>query len=426
MKVWINEEKCTGCGLCVKVCPYGAVEVLDSIAVLNERCNACGACVESCKPGAIQSDIKDVEPVDLSEYSGVWVFAEQNNGTLHKGSLELLGCGYGLAQALNEELCAVLLGDNVKNLVPTLAEYGAEKVYLAQDKKLKTYQTNAYTNTISDIIREHKPSIVLYPATSAGRDLAPRIAQRLQVGLTADCTELAIDEEEKHLLQTRPAFGGNVMATIVSARTRPQMATVRPGVMKVLERDRSPQSTVNSPQTKDNTRETVGAIRESPSRSDPLENVEIIECKVRLDSKDIKTRILKVIKEKHRSVNLQDAKVIVAGGRGIRSKEGIKLLEELASAIGGEVAGSRVIVENGLLPVERQVGQTGQSVSPELYIACGISGAVQHRAGMQNSRIVVAINTDADAPIFSVADYGIVGDLFEIVPAITDAVRKSG
>jgi electron transfer flavoprotein alpha subunit len=412
MKIWIDKEKCTGCGLCVKVCPYGAVEVLDGIAVLNERCNACGACVESCKPGAIQSDIKDVEPIDLSEYSGVWVFAEQNNGVLHNGSLELLGCGYGLAQALNEELCAVLLGNNVKNLVSTLAEYGAEKVYLAQDKKLRTYQTNAYTNTISDIIKEHKPSIVLYPATSAGRDLAPRIAQRLQVGLTADCTELAIDEEEKHLLQTRPAFGGNVMATIVSARTRPQMATVRPGVMKALR--------------KGERRETVGAIRESPSRSASLENAQFIECEVRLDSKDIKTRILEVIKERRRSINLQDAKVIVAGGRGIKSKEGVKLLEELASAIGGEVAGSRVVVENGLLPVERQVGQTGQSVSPELYIACGISGAVQHRAGMQNSRIVVAINTDADAPIFTVADYGIVGDLFEIVPAITDAVRKNG
>lgn len=395
MKIWIEKDKCSGCELCIKSCPYDAIEIVEQIAVLNERCTGCGACLDSCKKGAILSDLKEAEEVDLSEYKGVWVFVEQRDGILNKGSLELLSCGRELGKKLGEELCCILLGEDVSHLVKELSVYGAKKVYLAQDKKLKTYQTNAYANTISKIITKYKPSIVLYSATLIGRDLAPRIARRLELGLTADCTELTIDEKERCLLQTRPAFGGNVMATIVSPRTRPQMATVRPGVMKLIKRDKK--SKVKAPK--------------------------VIECKVQLGTKDIKTKILEVIKEKRRHVNLQDAKVIVSGGRGIRSKKSFKVLEALAEVIGGEVGGSRVVVEKGWISQQMQVGQTGLSVSPDLYIACGISGSIQHRAGMQNSKIIVAINVDPDAPIFSIADYKIVGDLFEIVPALTKAIR---
>ncbi len=395
MKVWIDKDKCTGCELCIKSCPYNAIEIVEQIAMLNERCTGCGACLDSCKQGAVLSDLKEVEEINLSGYGNIWIFAEQRDRVLNKGSLELLGCGHELGKILGEEVCAILLGEDVSHLADELSAYGAEKVYLAQDEKLKVYQTNAYANTISIIIAKYKPSIVLYSATCIGRDLAPRVAQRLKVGLTADCTELTINKKERCLLQTRPAFGGNVMATIVTPRTRPQMATVRPGVMKLITPD--------------------------PSARTP--EVKIIKCKVQLNEEDIKTKILEVVKKRIRHTNLQDAKVIVGGGRGVRSKDGIKLLEELAKVIGGEVGGSRVAVENGWIPQERQIGQTGLSVNSDLYIACGISGSIQHRAGMQNSKIIVAINTDPDAPIFSIADYGIVGDLFEIVPTLTKALK---
>jgi len=395
MKVWIEKDKCSGCELCIGSCPYNAIRIIEQIAELNERCTGCGACLDSCRKGAILSDIEEVEEIDLSGYRGVWIFAEQRNGLVDKGSLEILHCGHELGKALGEELCAVLIGENVSHLVNELSAYGAGKVYLAEDNKLNTYQTNAYSNTISGIIAKYKPSIVLYSATSIGRDLAPRIAQRLGVGLTADCTELTIDEKERCLLQIRPAFGGNVMATIVSPRTRPQMATVRPGVMKLIKRD----------------------IRAE------TQDTSVIKCKVQLREKDIKTKILEVVKERHRHVNLQDAKVIVGGGRGIRSKDGVNVLKALADVIGGEIGGSRVAVEYGWIPQERQIGQTGLSISPDLFISCGISGSIQHRAGMQNSKIIVAINTDPDSPIFNIADYGIVGDIFEIIPALTEALK---
>lgn len=393
MKIWIDKDNCTGCEECIPTCPYDAIEIIEEIAVFNIRCTACGACIDSCPQEAIQSDREEIAKIDLSGYKGVWVFIEQRDGLLNKGSLELLSCGYKLSKTLNEELCAVLLGENVTHMIETLSKYGVDKVYIAQDKNLKTYQTNVYACTISEIISKHKPSIVLYSATHLGRDLAPRVARRLEIGLTADCTGLAIDKKEGYLLQTRPAFGGNVMATIVTPRARPQMATVRPGVMELVTQDK-----------------TVIP--------------EIIEHNVHINANDIKTKILEVVKERSRCDNLQDAKVIVSGGRGIKSKDGVKVLEELAEVIGGEVGGSRVIVEKGWIPQEKQIGQTGLSVHSDLYIACGISGSIQHRAGIQNSKIIVAINTDADAPIFSIADYGIIGDLFEIIPAITKALER--
>lgn len=396
MKVWIEKDKCTACELCLASCPYDAISIIIDTAVINERCTGCGACLDACKKEAILSDRKETEHVDLSGHKGVWIFAEQSDGVLNKGALELIGSGQELGKELGEELCVMLLGENVAHLTGELSAYGAKKIYLAQNEKLRSYQTNAYSKIISGIIEKYKPAVLLFSATLTGRDLAPRIAQRLRVGLTADCTELTIDKEKGDLLQTRPAFGGNIMATIISPKTRPQMATVRPGVMK---------------------------LKKSSAKTKAIKT-KIIECKVKLNKTDIKTKILEVIKERRRYTNLQDSKVIIGGGRGIRSEKGVKILEQLAEAIGGEVAGTRVAVEKGWMTQERQIGQTGLSVSPELYIACGISGSIQHRAGIQNARIIVAINTDEDAPIFDIADYKIVGDLFEIVPALTEALRE--
>jgi electron transfer flavoprotein alpha subunit len=363
------------------------------VAVLTDRCIYCGACIESCKPKAIYSDLVELPPPDFSAYQGVWVFAEQRQGKLQPVSLELLGCGAALAQDLNQELGAVLVGHEVKPLARELIAHGARKVYVFDQAPLSHYRTNPYTKVLAESINQFKPNIVLIGATHIGRDLAPRLARRLELGLTADCTELAIDPQEKHLLQTRPAFGGNVMATILSKRTRPQMATVRPGIMKALPRDQSRRG-------------------------------EIIPLKTRLKKSELATRLIEIISEKKGRVDLSQARIIVAGGRGCGSEKGVRSLQELAEVLGGEVAGSRVAVELGWIPSERQIGQTGQSVRPELYIACGISGAIQHKAGMQNAKYIIAVNKDPLAPIFEIADYRIVGDLLDIVPALTKAVQK--
>ena len=264
---------------------------------------------------------------------------------------------------------------------------------MAQHRALKEYRTIAYSKVMGELIERHKPNILLIGATHLGRDLAPRLSRLVEVGLTADCTELTIDPEENILLQTRPAFGGNVMATIANRYSRPQMATVRPGVMEVLKK--------------------------------PGNKGRVIKHKVLLTEKEIRTKILEIVREKRKAVSLHDAKVIVAGGRGVGTKARMKPLFELARSMGGEVAGTRLLIEEGWLPPERQVGQTGQTVRPEIYIACGISGAIQHRAGMMGSRYVIAINKDKRAPIFQVADWGIVGDLHQIVPALTRAIKKS-
>ena len=391
MAISIDHDLCNACEKCVKVCPYEGVELKDGKAVLNDRCTACGACIDACKEEAISSDIKEREIPDFTDFKGIWVFAEQRDGAITRVTFELLGLGQSLAQELNQELSALLLGYKVDHIIEGLKEFGAQSVYLAQHKLLTHYQTNPYAKVISEIVGEHKPNIFLIGATTIGRDLAPRVAMRLALGLTADCTELSIDPEDGSLLQTRPAFGGNVMATIKTLYSRPQMATVRPGVMEAKRID-------------------------APSRC------RIIKKNVNLLSKDRLTKILEAVREKKKGVSLTDAKVIVAGGRGVGSEQSMKSLFALAEALGGEVAGTRMVIEEGWLPAERQVGQTGQTVRPELYIACGISGAIQHRAGMLGSRYIIAINKDERAPIFEVADWGIVGDLHEVVPAFTRAM----
>lgn len=392
MGISIDLELCNGCGKCIKICPYGGVELKDGKAHLNERCTACGACIDACKVEAISSDIKEREIPDFSDFKGVWVFAEQRDGVVNRVTLELLGLGQTLTEQLNQELSAVLLGYNVEHLTEELKEFGAQNIYLAQHEMLAHYQTNPYAKVISEIVLEHKPNIFMIGATAIGRDLAPRVSMRLNLGLTADCTELTIEPDDGSLLQTRPAFGGNVMATIKTLYSRPQMATVRPGVMEA-------------------------------KRKDSLLKSRIAKKDVKLLDKDTLTKVLDVVREKKKGVNLCDAKVIVAGGRGVGSEQDMECLFSLAEVLGGEVAGTRMVIEEGWLPAERQVGQTGQTVRPELYIACGISGAIQHRAGMLGSRYVIAINKDERAPIFEVADWGIVGDLHEVVPTLSKAMK---
>jgi electron transfer flavoprotein alpha subunit len=393
MGVRILSDKCRGCKLCIKSCPFNAIEMKDGKAVLNDNCTGCGACESSCKFDAIQVDKIEKQEKDLSAYKGVWVFAEQRNEKLMGTAFELLGEGRKLADKLEVELSAVLLGSGVENLSDELIHYGADRVILADHPELKMYTTDGYTKVIVDLVNSKKPEIILIGATNIGRDLGPRIAARLDTGLTADCTKLEIDEEQKILLQTRPAFGGNIMATIITPNHRPQMATVRPGVMKKLQPD--------------------------TYRKGIVEKVA-----VQLEPKDIRTVVKEVVKSAKQAVNLVDAEVIVSGGRGLGNPDGFKLIEELAKELGGVVGSSRAAVDSGWISQDHQVGQTGKTVRPRIYIACGISGAIQHLAGMQSSDCIVAINKNPDAPIFDVADFGIVGDLYKVVPMMIEEVKK--
>ena len=394
MKVWVETELCNGCRKCLKACPYGAMELLDEKARVLERCTVCGACLAVCKQKAILTDAQPRAIPDFSDRQGVWVFAEQRDGRLARVSLELLGKAAELAGVLSQEVSALLLGRQVEGLADTLVRHGADTVYLMEHPLLEDYRTLTYTAALAQLAAAQRPNILLMGATHIGRDLAPRLSRRIGVGLTADCTELTIDPAEGILLQTRPAFGGNVMATIANRYSRPQMATVRPGVMEAREK--------------------------------PGHRGAVIRPDFSLEAAEIGTRVLGMVKEQRRRVELAEAKTIVAGGRGVGDAGGFRVLEELAELLGGELAGTRVAVEEGWIPPERQVGQTGQSVRPELYIACGISGAIQHRAGMLSSRYVIAINRDPRAPIFQVADWGIVGDLHDVVPEMINQIRAHG
>lgn len=322
----------------------------------------------------------------------VYVFAEQRDGNLQKVGIELIGEARKLADDLGQNVVAVLLGNKIKDKASELIAHGADKVVVVDDEMLAEYVTEPYAKAMMEIIQFHNPEIVLYGATSIGRDLAPRVSARIHTGLTADCTKLDIDEETKLLMMTRPAFGGNIMATIVCEDFRPQMATVRPGVMKALEADESRQG-----------------------------EVEVVE--VNFTDADMNVKIREVVKTAHKSVDITEAKILVAGGRGVGNVEGFKDLEALADTLDGEVAASRAAVDSGWISNDRQVGQTGKTVRPELYLACGISGAIQHAAGMENSEFIVAINRDEEAAIFDIADLGIVGDIKKILPKLNDAIK---
>lgn len=330
--------------------------------------------------------------MNITDYKGVWVFAEQREGQLQKVSLELLGEGRRVADKLGVKLTALLLGHNVEGLAKTLGEHGADEVLVADDKNLEHYTTDAYTKVICDLANERKPGILFVGATFIGRDLGPRIAARLTTGLTADCTSIDVEVETGDLLATRPAFGGNLMATIVCPEHRPQMATVRPGVFENVNTDAS--------------------------------NCKIEKVEVKLADSDIRTKVLEIIKEKKDIVDISEANIIVSGGRGVGCKENFALLQELADALGGVVAGSRAAVEKGWVENAYQVGQTGKTVKPTIYIACGISGAIQHVAGMQDSELIIAINKDETAPIMQVADYGIVGDVKKVIPELIAQAKE--
>ncbi len=330
--------------------------------------------------------------MNIADYKGVWVFAEQREGELQKVSLELLGEGRTVADKLGVKLTAVLLGSNIEGLAKILAQHGADEVLVADDKNLEHYTTDAYTKVICDLASERKPGILFVGATFIGRDLGPRIAARLTTGLTADCTSIDVDVENGDLLATRPAFGGNLMATIACPEHRPQMATVRPGVFAKINTD--------------------GA------------NCKIEKVEVKLADSDVKTKVLEIIKAKKDIVDIAEADFIVSGGRGVGNKENFQLLKELADALGGTVAGSRAAVEKGWIDGAYQVGQTGKTVRPQIYIACGISGAIQHVAGMQDSDLIIAVNKDDSAPIMKIADYAIVGDLNKVVPELIAQVKE--
>ncbi|MDI6640849.1 MAG: electron transfer flavoprotein subunit alpha [Elusimicrobiota bacterium] len=411
-RIEIIGQNCIGCGLCIKSCPFAAITLIDkehtlvdgkqvkNLAVIDlSKCNYCSACLDACKKyGAIIIE-KEVEKpaVDVSQYRGVWVYAEQRHNKISPVVYELLNKGRELANKLNCELSAVLIGDkkiSEGGCCQELIHHGADKVYLVEDEIFSEFLDDPYSEVLAKLIEDEKPEIVLMGATNIGRSFASRVAAKIKTGLTADCTGLDIEGGDKrNLVQTRPAFGGNIMATILTERHRPQMATVRHKVFKKASCDTSRQGKV---------------------------------IKKDLDLSKIKNRIkfLEFIEDTTAKVNLSEADIIVSGGRGLGRQEGFKLIEEFADVLGGAVGASRAAVDSGWIPYSHQVGQTGRTVAPKVYVACGISGQIQHLVGMSSSEVIVAINRDPEAPMMKIATYALEGDLYEIIPAIIKEIKE--
>ncbi len=390
----IDKEKCTACGVCEATCAFGAIVVKGDCAEVNESCTLCGACVDNCPEAALRIEIVDKRAqADKDAYAGIMVFAEYRHGSIAPVSFELLGIGRKLADKRGTGLSVVLPGGEVTRFADALIAAGADTVYLVEDTALQQFREDLYAAVLEQVIRERKPEVVLAGATAIGRSVMPYVATAIDAGLTADCTGLEIREKDGMLLQTRPAFGGNIMATIECPDTRPQMATVRPKVM-------------------------------APAEPDPTRRGEVIRLELPPQVLQSRIEVLDSVINEADKVNIQEVETLVAGGRGLDSAKGFALLRELAAELGGAVAASRAAVDSGWIPYPHQVGQTGKTVSPKLYVACGISGAVQHMVGMQSAEVIVAINRDASAPIFNIATYGVVGDLYEVVPQLIRRLQE--
>ena len=393
MKAIIDRKKCTVCGVCSDACPMSAISLGENQIEISDDCSLCGICVDTCEFGAISlPEVGKGRAEDLLGYRGVWVYAEWREGKVHKVSHELLSVGRVLADKRGVELGAVLLGSDIDDQTALeLSSYGAEVIYVVDRPELAHFTDERYSKCIVELVRRNRPEILLAGATSMGRSFIPRVAASLRTGLTADCTELDINDEGL-LLQTRPAFGGNIMATIICPNRRPQMATVRPKVMKPLKR---------------------------PAHKARIERMELPgQCF------EARVEVLEVIAEQDQTAKLTEADVIISGGRGLRNGENFKLIDGLATLFGGAVGASRGAVEEGWMAPSHQVGQTGRTVAPTLYMAVGISGAIQHLVGMQGSQVIVAVNKDPHAPIFDVATYGVVADLFEFIPSLVKRIKR--
>jgi electron transfer flavoprotein alpha subunit len=391
LPITVKKEKCTGCSLCVTACPFAAIEMENGYPVILDECRLCGACVEACPEDAISIKVTKMN-AGVSEYRGVLVYAEQRNGMVHPVAYELLGKGRELADQLGEDLYAVIIGKDVDESAMELALRGTDKVFVYSDPALEVYRDDPYSALLEELVREEKPSIFLIGATAIGRSLGPKVAACLETGLTADCTGLDIDPETRLLLQTRPAYGGNIMATIICTNRRPQMATVRYKVMREAERDPSRRAKM---------------IKKAVDMSSIPDRVKIIDFQPAPEV-----------------VSIVDADIVVSGGKGLGEPKGFEVVRELAKALGGAVGASRPTVDEGWMEYRHQVGLSGRTVRPKLYVACGISGAVQHLAGMKTSDVIIAINKDPDAPIFGVSSLGAVGDLYEVIPHLLEKIRE--
>lgn len=392
----VDTEKCTGCGECEESCTFEAIFVKDGKAVVDQdACTMCGICVNGCPEGALELQVEEglYATTDLSSWKGIWVIAECRGGILASVTLELLAKARELAGELEAEVTAVLMGRGIESKAQELIFYGADRVLVVDHPELATFTDEVYGNILADLAKKENPEIILAGATAMGRSYIPRVATILETGLTADCTGLDIRAEDRALLQTRPAFGGNLLATIVCPGHRPQMATVRPHVMRA-----------NVP---------------DPGRKGEVNRI--------LPGEDLlshRVQVLESVKEQAEGPNLSEADVIVTAGRGFEQEKNVELAKELADLLGGTVGATRAAVDAGWLSGRTQIGQTGVTVSPKLYVACGVSGAIQHIVGMQGSEIIVSINKDAEAPIFDVTTYGLVGDVKEILPLLTKRIQK--
>ena len=387
---------CVGCGKCVATCPFGALSLVNRKATASAACTMCGACVSVCPVKALSLPATGAVKKDLSAYKGVWAFIEIADDGYKQSArpvgFELLSKGRELADQLGEELCAVVIGENVQNYYGELSQYGTDKIYAVSAPEYRNYNTLAYANALITLIKKYNPSVVLFPSTYIGRDLSPRISSELFVGLTADCTGLSI--KEGNLIQTRPAFGGNIMADIKCPDYRPQMATVRPNVFK--------------------------KVVKTPGRM-----AQIVQETIAIPVQAGKVRIVQTHMDPvSGNQKLDEAPVVISGGRGMKDKEGFELLEQFATTLGGAVGASRAAVDMGFKPKEKQVGQSGVTVASKLYVACGISGAVQHVVGMEHSDVIIGINKDANAPIFNVCKYGIVGDAKQVLAKALEQIKK--